>query len=205
MSLFAKGSPHFQLHGSGNNSVIKLSNDNSYGNSIFGARWMPSDSNKVYTFKLECQNKVECFKEDGAGNIWFGFITERHAQNINADCTAKHSYLHFAAGPLFQNGKRVRSMLSSTLTYVTGDVCLYTLDFKKMEIRCRKNSEKEVVFFRKLSVGANTKYKLALGMFRVSESVTVSSMHDVEEKETEQRSTQNIIASMQQELKALKV
>ena len=157
-----------KISGKNNNTITKIESRSTYNNSAYANHWIPSNSNIITKWKIINHN---C----GIDNLLIGLINEKHHQNVDEDIDAEGCYLYCNGETLKKDGTgtgREGPFLSK------GETAILTLDLKCNQIRIRilddVDETEEVVLFDDVPTGSGIKYKLAVGIFRVNESVTIS-------------------------------
>ena len=168
--LFGDCSENLELSKSGWNEVTitNSGDDNAWTNSAYSKQWIPW---------LKCKGipmiKWKITNNASNGCLQVGIITNQHHQNTGADIDGEGSYIYCFNGELWENGEEHGTAPSLE----EGHSAILTLDLRRSQINIGMLVDdtitNEETYFD-IDTGEDMKYKLAIGIFYVGDSMTVS-------------------------------
>ena len=163
-------SEYLELSGRNNNTITKIGNNRSFTNSVYANQWIPSHTNEIIQWKVKNNKQVI------TQSLLIGIINNNHHHNIDNDIDAEGCYLYVGDGQLNQDGvdtdKEGPPLKQGYTAILTLDLRLKQIRFRVLSDNIYNNSD-EHILFENIPIGSDIKYKLAIGMFCVMDSLTV--------------------------------
>ena len=140
-----------------------------WNNSIFGKEWMNSHDSVIHIFNIETKKAVKDYN-----GIAVGIISNKHSQNVHLPFFDGFGYGIFNSGKWGRIDRQGVSM--QAIKWREGATLRLIIDFDKRQIRGYKNEQVEDVhvMFEDLKTGKDIQYKLAISLFHVGISISVS-------------------------------
>ena len=160
----------YRLSGQNNNVLTKIDDDRSWDTSAYAKDWISSTCNKIIKWKITIHQST------ASAGLMIGVINNQHHHTVEKDIDATGSYLYCSSGYVFQHGISLR--LRNGFAMGEGDAAIFALDLDSKQIRMSSVEDDEIweerILFEDIPIGVDIKYKLAIGMHCVDDSMTVT-------------------------------
>eukprot|EP01084_Bolivina_argentea_P104656 187398_1 len=148
----------------GQTTIWKIDLDKCLNNAVYGNEWINSNAKTKYIWTIKA-NRSRSY-----GGIGIGIVSNKHHQNIDFDWDDKFSYYCSNGGYLAINGIKTSE---NGAEYTTDDVFSFILDLNEKCIYYHVNGNKKQILFQHVETGEDIKYRFALSLFYLHDSVTV--------------------------------
>ena len=170
---------NLKLSGINGNTITKIGDTSSFETSAYTREWISSDSNAIK------QWRITNHRAKLAWSLMIGFINNQHHHDVNKDIDSEGSYLYQSNGNLFKDGSYTQRWCKTK--WKEGQTIIFTLDCKCKQITMKNIDDTEItedqVIFDNIPTGPDIQYKLAIGIYNVDNSMTVSLESDKNEQE----------------------